>query len=320
MNLHAVLMMSAAQLTFASAKADMELKTSCLLQQKKQVFADTLREYGADVDVQAESEAASPCTRICTDTVDGKVCIEKGDCEASMEGVLVQLDTGDETNRDWGDSFWTDTAPLNVGGSSRDIRTAAYSQGVLGEWIILEFIPQGHTSPTAEAHYAVLPEFQQKSLRQLLSCELGDNKVFTSNKDASRSKGSTANADPFFDGNNPLIACSKSWCRSQGAWSRLSTTEGCKAPHLGHGVMGIGGIHKHNGWCLDFEMMPNMGYCPRGASSNNKELYYNTEPSFGRANSQFGGCSHWVWGPKNGDQCTGLSTRTTPKLLIKSEA
>lgn len=227
-----------------------------------------------------------------------------------------------EERRDYYSQFWIaestlgDWNPTNCeeayAWGSSDVKTEAYWTRAVGSQVTL--VVRGDEGVfIGKAVYPVLPEHQDKTLKQLLT---GPETVFTGTKDLSKSSGDLRSTfqkgdhggscgdstscigDMFIDFDNALVANSQSGFNAQRNYNRLTTTY-AKVPNYspnGHVFGGLGGSHVQGGWGADYESSPTFPYCPSfnayGSSPGNQ--VGNGESNFAMQSDCLVGKSHRV--------------------------
>ena len=151
-----------------------------------------------------------------------------------------------------------------------DIKTEAFSMPI---GPILNVLHLKGAAIVATSSYDIKPQFQAKSLKELVNLNVYTNARIGS-KNAGRSSGKIlgkyndagrdGNCNPragdgFADHDWDLKVRPRNQYGSQDHWDRLGFHyEGCKGGHM---YGGIGGTHYHNGWTIAYEAMPVVGYC-----------------------------------------------------------
>jgi len=199
------------------------------------------------------------------------------DCEPAL---MVKLVTTDNHIAEYESKFWTSTdlmkPELAVDGkwqtATDDIKGPGYLTAI-GK--VIEIVASVKNKEVGRAIYNVKAKYQDKSLKWLLADQGTSNLQF-----ADRDNGKSAKNRPmyskhmyrrggnrgqrpydmFLDTTGHLVAKQRNYGGSQNSWSRLSTTDrsgwtGC------HVYTGIGGDHYCNGWRIQYEASPIVGYC-----------------------------------------------------------
>ena len=204
---------------------------------------------------------------------------------AALPNVLIKLSThrGNKV-RGWHDTdFWCPGDESEVEGASskshknfgKDIRTVTYFQPV-GKRLDIEHYRDSKTTIYAAASYDISSTYQKISLKELL-CNPKYQKKSIGKKNKARSRGKKSyygsmlstncggccprKGDPFIDdrsGDQLVVQGEKTYNSRIDKQRLINNYNGCRGGHI---YGGIGGTHEHNGWGIDYEGMPVVGYC-----------------------------------------------------------
>ena len=195
------------------------------------------------------------------------------------DNLMIKLVTTDSNHANWDSSFWSSNSLMNEGNAGdtkwksfrKDIKAKGYTTPI-GKTIEIKALKDG--TEIGRAFYNIKSAYQGKSLKWLMN-SAGTNTVFATRDNGKSVKGRPIYTkymkqqggnhgqrpyDMFLDTTGDLVARQRNYAGSQNSWTRLSSTDrsGWKGCHC---YSGIGGSHYCNGWRIQYEASPIVGYC-----------------------------------------------------------
>jgi len=212
----------------------------------------------------------------------GKNANDPGNSKSTKceDNLMLKLVTTDGNKATWDSSFWSSSSLMNKQnaadskwkGAREDIKAQGYLTPI-GKTI--EIVALKEKEQIGRAFYNIKSQYQGKSLKWLLQDSGAQNMVFATRDNGKSAKGRPIYSkfmkqrggnhgqrpyDMFLDTTGDLVARQRNFGGAQNAWSRLSSTDrsGYKGCHV---YTGLGGDHYCNGWRIQYEASPIVGYC-----------------------------------------------------------
>jgi hypothetical protein len=157
-------------------------------------------------------------------------------------------------------------------GHRGDIKASGYYTAIGSK---IQIIALDGSKEIGKAVYNIRSQYRSKSLKWLLHDQGSSNLNFATKDNGASTSGRPIYSkymyqrggnwgqrpyDMFLDTTGNLIARQRNYGGSQNSWSRLSSSDrsGWKGCHV---YTGIGGDHYCNGWRIQYEASPIVGYC-----------------------------------------------------------
>jgi len=198
-------------------------------------------------------------------------------CEPDL---MLKLVTTDSNIAEWDSSFWSSSSKMAADkagdadwkGHKGDIKASGYYTAIGSK---IQIIALSGSTEIGKAVYNIRSQYRSKSLKWLLHDQGSSNLNFATKDNGASTSGRPIYSkymyqrggnwgqrpyDMFLDTTGNLIARQRNYGGSQNSWSRLSSSDrsGWKGCHV---YTGIGGDHYCNGWRIQYEASPIIGYC-----------------------------------------------------------